>query len=403
MAQFSIKANHVQTVIDAEAKLVGDLQTLENETQKIGDSLGFQIAAAAGLKNRLNRITGQISACGHSMNGMRSALQNVYHTYERTEQAILGAPYGGAPGFLSTLDHSSPASKTSDLKKLSTYLDKMLNGYDNDAFGDLWYARMQDMYYYVKMIHEYDDFFETQGRLLCGLPAIFMQNGEACGEFLDNIKNSIAEKSGFKAHAEAKGSLYENQISGEHGSLGVHVGAYQAYADASGALFEKDEDGNPVFAPHIEAKMGAGFTAAEVVGTYAVGNEWLGAKADGHITAGKVSGEVDASAGLMGDDGSFDPHASVNASAEAILVDAKAQGGVTVLGTEAKASASVNVGIGAHANVSIGGGKIECDLGASVGLGLSFSVSIDYEGTLKAVKKAAKGMAKSVLSKLKIW
>jgi len=90
MAQFSVKKNNIDSVIDAESKLVSELSSLESEIRSVSNSLGFQIAAKANIRNRLNNAVTSVSAYRIAMNGMRSALQDTTNVYNRTENTILG-------------------------------------------------------------------------------------------------------------------------------------------------------------------------------------------------------------------------------------------------------------------------------------------------------------------------
>ena len=404
MAQFSVKKNKVDSVISEEGKLANELSSLEREIRDIGNSLGFQVAAKANIRNRLSSAANSISAHCTDMNNMRSALQDTINAYERTEGTILGNLNVSSVQTQNTLGvgYEGSGYGESTYDKFMDYLNGIIDEIDDGEYRDYIQKRLKDIADFLASLRDGSLDFSPED-LLFGLPAMLQGDIDAFDTFIDNLKDSIVDKAGFEAEAKVSGALFEGQISCENGSLGVSIGAYDAYASAEGGLLSKDKDGNIIFDPHIDAKVGASFTALEAAGAYAVGDEWMGAGVSGNVTVGKVSGEASASAGLRGEDGSFNPHAKVEASAEAILVDARAQAGVTVLGTEAEIEASVNVGIGAHANVEIGDGKIACDIGASLGIGASISFTIDYGGTVDAVKKATKGMAESVWNKVKWW
>ncbi len=90
MAQFSVKQNNIDSVIDAESKLASELCRLESEIRSVRNSLGFQIAAKANIRNRLNNAATSLSVQRIAMSGMRSALQDTINAYNRTENTILG-------------------------------------------------------------------------------------------------------------------------------------------------------------------------------------------------------------------------------------------------------------------------------------------------------------------------
>lgn len=402
MAQFSVKPEGAKVTADAESKLIHELDNLENEIRVISNQLGFQVAAKANIRNRLNSTANRVAGHRSSMSSMHSALQNVVNAYNRTENTITGntnvenAKIQNVPG----IGYEGSDYNEGVLEKLQDYLNGILETIDDGEYRDYILGRIESIKDFIAKVYDGD---LSALSFLLTIPNIIQGDIDAFNAFVDNIKDTVIDKTSFEAEAKTSGALYQNQISCENGSLGVSALAYEAYASAEGGLMSKDEDGNLIIDPHIDAKVGASFTALEAAGAYAVGDEWMGADASGNITVGKVSGQAELTAGLRAEDGSLDPHAKLNASAEAILIDAKAQAGVTVLGTKAEVEGSVNIGVGAHANVEIGDGKIACDIGASLGIGASISFTIDYGGTVDAVKKAAKGMAESVWKKVKWW
>lgn len=382
MAEFSVRTDRAKRQADDEQKLISELAGLEDRVRSISGSLSFEIAAKANIRSRLNNAASRVDAHRGGMSNMHSALTSVIRNYESTEQRITG-------------NANVDMTQKQDGK---TSVPQKGDG-DNDISID-------DIIKDWMLPPGWDVILDYVPELpLFILPKIWegIEKGkeikEAVEEAIKNAKDTIIDKTSFEAEAKKEGAYYKKELNCENGSLGVSVSEYEAYASAEGGLFSKDEDGNLKFDPKIAAKVGASYTLLDVAGNYAVGNDMLGAGVSGDIIVGKVSGQVEAEASLMGEDGSFNPHAKVEASAEAILVDAKAQAGVTVLGTEAKVEGSVNIGIGAHANFEVGDGKIECDIGASLGIGASLKFSIDYGGTVDAIKKGCK----SVLKKLIPW
>lgn len=377
MAEFSVKTDRAKIQADDEQKLINELSKLEDRIRSVSGSLSFEIAAKANIRSRLNNTANRVDAHRGGMSNMHSALTSVIRSYESTEQRITGNAKVDAT---QKQDGKNPGGGEK-WPSVKDWLDKVL--------------------FPIDMILDYIPVIPAPSVLPIIWDAIIKgkEIKEAIEEGIEKVKDTIIDKTGFNAEVHVDGALYEKQLNCENGSLGVSVSAYEAYASAEGGLFSKDDDGNLIFDPRVAAKLGASYTLLNVAGEYAVGNDMLGAGVSGDITVGKVSGQVEAEASLMGEDGSFDPHAKLEASAEAILVDAKAQAGVTVLGTKAEVEGSVNIGIGAHANFEIGDGKIECDIGASLGIGASVKFSIDYGGTVDAVKKGCK----SVLNKLLPW
>lgn len=404
MAQFSVKTNNARPTINEEKKIACELSNIESELRRISNSLSFKLAAKANIRSRLGNAANRVSAHRTSMSSMHSALQNVVGSYDCTENTIIGNINLENEKIqnISEVGYENSGYGESAYDKFKNYLNEILKMTDSGEYRDYILRRIESVKDFIAEIYESNIDFSTIG-LIFGLPDAIQGDTSAFDYFIDSIKDTIVDKTGFKEEVKTSGSLYESQISCANGSLGVSLGTYEAYASAQGGLITKDKEGNLVFNPNIDAKMGVSFTALEAAGAYSVGDDWFGAGMSGDITVGKVSGETSVSASLLDEDGFFNPHAKLDANAEAILIDAKAQAGVTVLGTTAEVEAGVNVGIGAHANVEMGDGIIACDFGASFGIGASISFTIDYGGTVDAVKEATKGMAESVWNKVKWW
>lgn len=402
MAQFSVKPENARTAADAESQLIRELDGIENEICSVRNQLGFQVAAKANIRNRLGSAANRVSGHRSSMSSMHSALQNVVNAYNRTENTITGNTNVEAAKIqnLSGSEYENSSYTDGSIKRLEDYFTGILEMPDFKEYHDYIFKRIESIKEFIGKVYHCD--FSALGFLLSA-PELLQGDIAAFNTFVSNIKDKVIDKTGIKAEAKVRGALYENKISCPNGSAGVSALVYDAYASAEAGLMSKDENGNLMINPHIDTKVGASFTALEAAGAYAVGDEWMGADVNGNVTVGKVSGQAELTAGLRDKDGSFNPHAKLDASAEAILIDAKAQAGATVLGTRAEVEGSVNVGIGAHANMEIGDGKISCDIGASLGIGASISFTIDYSGTVDAVKRATKGMAESILKKVKWW
>lgn len=400
MAQFSVNTGQARGQADEEKRIADELGRMEDSIRGISNSLSFKIASKSRIQSRLRGTADRIGSSKRGMQGMHSALLNVIAGYEKTETRVCEHAGGitayeihdaGSPG---QLEYETGEKSIGELDK---FVESLISAgvYPQDVI-----KRLEDVRKYIGEIMDGD--WEAVGALIA-VPSLIKGDID---HWIDHMKNTLIDKTGFDVSARTEGALYTGQISSEHGSAGVTALAYEAYASAEGGMFTKGEDGNLLFNPHIDAKMGASATILTAEGTYAVGNKVLGADAGGHVTIGQVSGEVESTAGFRDSDGNIDPHAKMNASAEMILIDAEAQAGVTVLGTKAEVKGSVNVGMGAHANLEIGDGKIACDIGASLGIGASVSFSIDYGGTVDAIKDVANSaldIAKDAFHKLKFW
>lgn len=355
MAEFSVKTNTVKEAANVQGSLLNELEQIQQSVRKISGSLDIKTAAATGIKNRLNGLVGRMEAQKAGMRSMKNALDTVAQLYEETERNICGY----AEGEIKKRKQPDMAGTHSVLKGMA--LDKLLL-----------------------------------------IPPAFLKGSDTFDCFIDKLKggsqNKLENATSFKWQGKVNGALYDKEISGEKGSLGVTAGTYEAYVDAEGGLFTEDEEGNRIFNPNVDAKMGASYSLLTAAGTFATGNEVFGAHADGEITVGQISGNAQAKASLRDRNGNINPNAKISASMEAVAVKAEAQAGVTVLGTDVKASGSAYVGLGAHADVEVGNGKIKCDFGAALGIGVSVGIEIDYGGAVNAIQKAAS----SIFSKFKL-
>lgn len=399
MAQFSVKTKNARIQTADEEKWVKELGQIENEISSIGNNLGFRVTSQANIRSRINHAAERVEAHKSSMIGMKSALSDILDEYDRTEQQVVdnaqvkNAAISDAQG--SHFDFNN--LEESIIEKL---IKPLLTDIDGGEYAEYILKRLESIRDFIADI--YDGDISILSELLM-IPPLILKDVDAFNKYIDKIKDGIQDKikdvTSFDFDKKVRGALYDLEIAGEYGSLGVSASVYEAYASAEGGLFTKGEDGNLVFNPNIDAKMGASYTLLTANGDIAVGDEMLGAYANGNITVGQVSGEASLHASLRDENGAFNPNAQVHASAEAVLVEAEAQAGVTVLGTDINVSGSAYVGVGAHADINIGDGKIKCDIGAALGIGVSVGFEIDYGGTIDAIKKGAS----SVLSKIWPW
>lgn len=399
MAQFSVKTKNARIQAADEERLARELGQIENEISSIGSNLGFRVASQANIRSRINHAAERVEAHKGSMTGMKSALGDILDAYDRTEQQIVdNAQVKNA----NMQDAQGPQFSFGDIEEgiIEKLIKPLLTDIDGGEYADYILKRLEEIKEFLAKVYSGDP--SLLGEILL-MPPFILKDIDAFNNFVDKFKGGIQDKikdiTSFDFDKKVEGALYDKEIVGDHGSLGVSVSAYEAYVGAEGGIFTQDEDGSLVFNPNIDAKIGASYTLLTAAGNIGVGNEMLGVHADGNITVGQVSGEANLHAALMDEDGSFNPNANVHASAEAVLVEAEAQAGVTVLGTDVNVSGSAYVGIGAHADIDIGDGKIKCDIGAALGIGVSVGFEIDYGGTVDAIKKGAK----SVLSKIWPW
>jgi hypothetical protein len=181
------------------------------------------------------------------------------------------------------------------------------------------------------------------------------------------------------------------------GSASLDLFAYDAYAEANGGFYSYDKDGNRIFNPHINAEVGGSFTVIHGEAQGTIGNDMLGLNGYGSVTLGHISAVAGASIGLFDANGNFNPSANVGVDLQAVVAEANAKAGITVLGHEiVSAEIGVNFGIGAHANIGFKDGKFSFDIGATLGIGYNIAFQIDFGGMVNAVKGIAESAIKGI-------
>ena len=309
------------------------------------------------------------------------------------------------------LNDNSPTSQAIR-NRLGTLTGKMareamnvgyLNGYNQKVIREVQAAELKA---YMDMMN-YDEAIKDLLTKAAGIIGITSKNIKGVKDLIDKVKKAyknatdkILDKTSIKGNWNAEATYKKGEYKYENGSVKVN-GAYklgdaEAHASYSGGLFKTDKNGNLVLDPRFTAAAGASATLFTAAGAASIGNDMLGAGVSGDITVGRVAAEIGASTGLFDKDGNFSPSAHVNASAEAILLDASAEGHATVLGVETKGKASINIGAGAHAKFDIGDGKISADIGASLGIGFSLEFEVDYSKALGFVKGVSSGFSKAI-------
>ena len=374
MANFSVKNNALQDSAGQLEDISRDLQSIEMEITGIRGSLGFEVASASAIRSRLGKLSRDVQTQRKSTRSMAQGLRQTAQKYRTTENRICGhtkagksllGALGGVFGGISVI---KPDLILGNFKGLKDFMEQFWPPSGPNAGTVSW------------------------PELLLTAPSAIQELKEWAEGLEDDIKDGIVDATSVSGSAKGEWELWGAEVAGKYGSAGVSALAAEAYASGSAGLFTKDEDGNLLFNPNIDARVGASVTALHLDAEGHVGNDMLGAS--GNVTAdiGKVDAVASATAGMFNEKGELDPRMKVKASAEAIAVEAKGEAGVTVLGTEAKVSGSVNVGVGAHADVGYEDGVFSLDIGASLGIGVSVGFEVDIGGTVDAVKDFAKSV-----------
>ena len=192
-----------------------------------------------------------------------------------------------------------------------------------------------------------------------------------------------------KKERSISASLFEATRTGDHGSAYFTVGNAEAHASIAGGFYAYNADGKRIFSPGVKAEVGVSATALKGGVTGQLGDDMLGVTGSVDAAAGKVEAKASIELGALDKNGR--PQLNVEASAEAIAVEATGSVKANILGGGIEGKVGVNVGIGAHAKIGIKDGIIKCDIGASIGLGVSADIEIDVGGMVDtAIENAEK-------------
>lgn len=370
MAEFWIKGNGVSGGPGQLDAIASKMLSYQNEVGSIKNNLSFQIAASSNIRSRLRMIELKLFQERNGVKSMSSGLNQSVQKYSATERRLCGRARVG--------------------KNLLDVIHSVFN--PNNIIPQKIVSDLKDVYQFMqKLTDSPGSYKDWKNLLLTGVSSV-----KDIKDWVEGIPDEIIDVTTWTGSAAASWAFWEAGVKGKYGSAGVTALAADAYAEASAGLFSKNDDGDLLFNPHIDAKAGASFTALHAEAEAHVGNNMLGANASAYADVGKVDATAKASIGMFDDNGEFDPRLKASASVEAIAVDAKAEAGITVLGTEAKVSGSVNIGIGAHADVGYEDGVLSFDIGASLGIGASIGFEVDVGGTVDAVKSGAKSALKKV-------
>ncbi len=218
-------------------------------------------------------------------------------------------------------------------------------------------------------------------------------------EFYDR-QASILE---MKAEGQAKVSWIEKEYEFLGGTGTVTVAEAEAHAGITAGLYVIGNDGERLLSPGVSAEIGASATAFHAdYQNQILGNEMIGLNADAEVTALAASAKASVDVNFLGKDDKgnvvFDPQVNAGVEAEAVLVEAEGSIGVNVLGGEASVKGSVKVGIGAHADVGIKDGVVKCEIGASLGVGFDVGFEVDVGGMVNTVADAAQSAWEGITS-----
>lgn len=359
---------------------LGDLsKKIKDAQQKVLDvsrRLSFSSASSVALKKQLVTVAEELGKESQKMSKMCDSLGDISDAYDRHERLILWAcedgKIGPVEGIIGHMQYADAAREVSFLE-----VDELKH-----KFKDIKEKKKKN---WKKGYYDKDGWHDDP-------------EDDKKKTTKEKVKDAINDVNIITAGASAETYLWG--IKDEDGNLTYDVKALdaEAHAKVSAGIYGYDADGNRVFRPGVGFDVGTSVTAFSATGTALLGSEMLGAYVSGEVTVGKAEAKAEGKIGFV--DGKI--NANVDLSAEAIALEAKAQVGAKVAGTDVSGNIGVNVGVGAHANVGIEGGKIKLDIGASLGVGVSANLEIDVSGTVDMLKDCGAKVGKAI-SKLKFW
>lgn len=423
------------------AGVVGASTMAESAKRAVGSvSSGISIARW-GIDSRILArcgINGRLSSVQNKISQIESDIQTLYNTinhgatlYNATENGIVamgcaminGMPGGTkagnggvtltAPVAAVTGENSTSAWKRffdGDLKKEDSVavwdngLDEEKDGWHVAALGAGYSASVKPGF----GSYEKDDWKELKQKEERKKVTVYdIKTGEEYDPESFKLPKKQITIAEVKAGGAAEASIFEAELTGDkkYGEydLDVKCGVAEAHAVASAGLYTYDVNGMTLVAPAVDAKIGASVSALSVTAEGRAGlgedHNMLGVYGEGSVDALKASGEAKAGVSVFNKEGDIDLNAYAEASAEAVLLEAKGTAGLSVLGADIGVSGSVNIGVGAHAKVGIEDGKVKIDVGASLGVGASVGFEVDVGGMVSAVC----GKVESAWKGIKSW
>ncbi len=410
MSQYKVKTQDVKNAANDMETYQSKISALQESVNSVRSALSFEISSSRQIRRSLNQVSDQLGAKKDKLKKMGSTLNDIAGKYEEIETRIIDAAKDGKVTFWekaagSVADHGSTSFfdfdlDMDDLRTLSNTIQQKFgsSGFTDkmDAVSDKW-DELNDKWDEVQdKVDDWNDAHKKEKS-----KQGYWENGQyhdvdsddeaAVKKHKDSMEDEKLEGKVkvVEVSYQVDESVWglEGKYEGEYGKVNGEVQVLEGEfaASAYGGLYSVGPDGEKVFRPGVGGEIGASVTAFTASGMAMLGSDDLGIYAEGEVNAGKAEAKAEAALGF-GKDGKFS--ANVEASAEAMLVEATAAVGGKLLGTDVKGEVGVNVGVGAHAEVGYHDGKIKFDVGASLGVGISVDLEIDVSGTVEKVGSA---------------
>ncbi len=374
MADFDVKLSNLNNSISSLKGVKRETGYIYTGINSTAANIHFHDASAEGIRRRLRAVASDVNEESRNLKRLSDGLEDIRKHYLSTELDILDN--AGVYIYDTKYTHTWTSSDWDFIKTKS-----------KKDFKKKKKKTWKKGYYDIKKKKWVD---ETPRKRKDGYDWGTRKKKKSAKE---KFKDSLDDVKLISYSNEGEVTWIRKGYDDGNLSYDMKIGDAKAEFEAYGGFLGFDENGNKIFRPGVGVTIGASATAFAIEGQALLGDDNLGVYVGGDVTAGKVSGQVDAQVGF-GKDGKF--RANVSASAEAIAVEANANIGAKVLGTDIKGNVGVNVGIGAHFDAGYSDGKLRLDLGASVGLGVSANLEIDVSGTVEKVGQFAGDVAKGV-------
>ena len=389
---FSIKTDRIKkcaTQMDAHHN---NMNSIAGEAEQALAGSSISSSAYATVRQVLNQQAGVIRGIASNTAAMSGALQSVITQYEKSEKEILGNT-----GYASLKLHNGIFTTGYDVEKgkpVTTSVEMRKASTDDDFSFDTKLKGKTDI--------SSDEFKQFKKDHSDSKNVYFVQDENGNWKKIDpNDKDAVKEaKDGAKLKPDVDVALYKAGVSA--GWTGV-AGTYTlgdkdgTYFSMTGKIADAEAHADTtVGLGYVKASAGASFTAFSGSVDGQVGTDMLGIYGNANVELGRVGANAEAQMGLFDAEGNFSPALYAGASAEAILAEASATGGVEIAGTKVGVTGKVNFGLGAHFNIGYKDGKLYADLGASIGVGGSIAVEVDMSGTIKAVCDGAQSIYEGI-------
>lgn len=392
MAKILIEPAKTKSILGQQESLESTLKRLSQDVDSVRSGLRFKIAGQQNISQRLREAAEQITRESQSTFAMRSGLEEVIVLYEQTESGNRDQVALEQQSGVGSAAKSGPAagqpSGGGDLEGEGSAEEQPSDGRSVEKKGPTAEADMRSILKDKGAFKKLSSFEDAHSKDLknkkfywdptTGKVAVDSDDAAALEEFKKhNSKQLPVDVRLASIGTSGAVNFWEKQ--------GEHYGKYAGgdYRAAVGEL--RHEAGAYAGLLGIGATLGASYSVFTSEAKGYLGGDDLQLHGKVGVDVGKLEAKASASAGLVDQDGNFNPNLYGGVSAEAIAGEITGSVGVKALGTDVSLEGGLNYGIGAHANVGLHDGKLSVDIGATLGVGASVKLDVDVSGTVNAI------------------